>query len=192
MNHPPNPATRPIQAREKLDFQLDERIPRFWNGGDPYKTRFFDAMSLTFPIGERYFISSVRAFRDQVTDPHLLKEVKDFTRQEAQHSMLHTQYNNRLHRQGINVPRILRRQEQRLFGFVRQKASREFTLGMTAASEAIAMREAGIDYACLSVITNFAAGISATPLAHGEVAEQMDKSGEAAIKVLFGAIERLP
>ena len=65
-------------------------------------------------------------------------------------------------------------------------------VGMTAASEAIAMREAGIDYACLSVITNFAAGISATPLAHGEVAEQMDKSGEAAIKVLFGAIERLP
>ena len=74
----PQDSKRPMHAREKLDFQLDDRIPRFWNGGDPYKTRFFDAMSLTFPIGERYFISSVRAYRDQINDPKLLNEVKDF------------------------------------------------------------------------------------------------------------------
>lgn len=42
------PTTRPIQAREKPNFQLDERIPipGFWNGGDPYKTRYFDEMAL--------------------------------------------------------------------------------------------------------------------------------------------------
>lgn len=34
---------RPIQPREKLDFRLDSGIPRFWNGGDPFKTRLFDA-----------------------------------------------------------------------------------------------------------------------------------------------------
>jgi predicted metal-dependent hydrolase len=74
-----------IKPREQLDFKLDKGLPRFWNGGDPYKTRFFDAMSLTFPIGERYFISSVRAYRDDIKDPKLAAEVKDFIRQEAQH-----------------------------------------------------------------------------------------------------------
>jgi uncharacterized protein len=96
-------AAKPIQPREQLDFQLDSGVPRFWNGGDPYKTRFFDAMSLTFPIGERYFISSVRAYRDQITDPKLLEEVKHFTRQEAQHGMVHTQFNTLLEKQGLNV-----------------------------------------------------------------------------------------
>jgi len=94
---------RPIQPREKLDFQLDTDIPRFWNGGDPFKTRLFDAMSLTFPIGERYFISAVRHYRDQISDPKLLQEVKDFTRQEAQHGMVHTQFNELLERQGLNI-----------------------------------------------------------------------------------------
>ena len=94
---------KPIQPREKLDFRLDSGVPRFWNGGDPYKTRFFDAMSLTFPIGERYFISSVRAYRDQITDPKLLEEVKHFTRQEAQHGMVHTEFNALLERQGLKV-----------------------------------------------------------------------------------------
>lgn len=70
---------RPMCGRAKLGFQLDECIPRFWNGGDPYKPRFFDAMSLTVPIGERCFISSVRAYRDQATEPKLLQEVRDCT-----------------------------------------------------------------------------------------------------------------
>jgi predicted metal-dependent hydrolase len=26
-------------------------IPRYWLGGDPFRTRFFEAMSMTFPDG---------------------------------------------------------------------------------------------------------------------------------------------
>ena len=55
-------------VRSHLDFKLNE-IPRFWFGGDPFITRMFDALSLTFPDGERYFIQSVRLLRDQLTDP---------------------------------------------------------------------------------------------------------------------------
>ena len=44
----------PIVPREKLDFGLDDpRIPKYWFGGDAFKTRFFDAMSLIFPPGEK-------------------------------------------------------------------------------------------------------------------------------------------
>ena len=57
-------------VRSNLDFKLDQ-IPRFWFNGDPFKTRMFDALSLTFPVGERYFIQSVRLFRDKIIDPEL-------------------------------------------------------------------------------------------------------------------------
>jgi predicted metal-dependent hydrolase len=124
-----------IVPREKLDFHLDGDIPLYWLDNDPFKTRFFDALSTLFPVGEKFFITCVRDFKDQITDPKLLQDIKDFTRQEAQHSMLHTQYNNRLQAQGVNVPHILASQEKRLFGIVRKRLSREFTLGITAAAE---------------------------------------------------------
>ncbi|TAK91139.1 MAG: metal-dependent hydrolase [Aquabacterium sp.] len=125
---------RPIKPREKLDFQLGSGIPRFWNGGDAFKTRFFDAMSLTFPIGERYFISTVRAYRDQIADPHLLQEVKDFTRQEAQHGMVHTEFNAMLEKQGLNVA-WTQRFLDRKFKFQLARWSKAFNLSYTAAAE---------------------------------------------------------
>ena len=85
MNHP-----QQIVPREKLDFGLDGDIPKYWFGGDAFKSRFFDAMSTIFPEGERYFISCVRDYRDQVTDPKLLQDIKDFMRQEGQHGLADT------------------------------------------------------------------------------------------------------
>ena len=134
--HPASPtATVPIVPREHLDFGLDGDIPRHWFGGDPFKTRFFDAMSTLFPEGERFFITCVRDFRDQVTDPEHLQAIKDFTRQEAQHGMVHSAFNRRLAQQGIKVDRILANQRHFLFDVTRQRLSRQQTLAITAASE---------------------------------------------------------
>jgi len=127
----------PIIPREKLNFGLDGDIPRFWLDGDPFKTRYFDAMSTLFPIGERFFITCVRDYKDRITDKKVLADIRDFTRQEGQHSMVHTAYNDRLQAQGIRVDRILSGQEKRLFGIIRKHFSREFTLGITAAAEHI-------------------------------------------------------
>lgn len=80
-------------VRTNLDFKLDD-IPRFWFGDDPFRTRIFDALSLTFPEGERYFIESVRLFRDKIEDPELQQKVKDFIRQEAQHGIAHDKMND--------------------------------------------------------------------------------------------------
>jgi len=129
-------APTPIVAREHLDFGLDSAdIPRFWFGGDPFKTRFFDAMSTLFPEGERYFITCVRDFRDQVTDPDQLQAIKDFTRQEAQHGMVHSAFNKRLAAQGVKVDRIMENQRKFLFDVTRTRLSRRQTLAITAASE---------------------------------------------------------
>jgi 5'-methylthioadenosine phosphorylase len=46
-------------------------------------------------------------------------------------------------------------------------------VGMTNAPEAILAREAGLCYANISLITNYAAGISPHPLSHQEVVEMM-------------------
>lgn len=127
----------PIVPREKLDFGLDGDIAKYWLDNDPFKTRFFDALSTLFPVGEKFFITCVRDFRDRITDPKMLQDIKDFTRQEGQHGILHTQYNNRLKAQGVAVDAILAGQEHRLFGIIRKHLSREFTLGITAASEHI-------------------------------------------------------
>ena len=127
----------PIIPREKLDFGLDGDIPKYWLNGDPFKTRFFDALSTLFPVGERFFITCVRDFKDCTTDPKMLQDIKDFTRQEGQHGIVHTRYNDRLKAQGIGVDAILAGQEKRLFGIIRQHTSREFTLGITAAAEHI-------------------------------------------------------
>lgn len=48
-------------------------------------------------------------------------------------------------------------------------------VGMTNAPEAILAREAGLCYAVLSLVTNYAAGISPHPLTHQEVVEMMNK-----------------
>ncbi len=123
-----------IVPRERLDFGLTGNIPQYWFGGDPFKTRFFDAMSTIFPEGERFFISCVRDFRDQVTDPALLSEVKDFMRQEGQHGIVHSQFNDRLKAQGIDVDR-LEAIHRRLNDITRKYAPKAATLAATAAAE---------------------------------------------------------
>lgn len=64
-------------------------------------------------------------------------------------------------------------------------------VGMTASSEAILMREAQVDYGCLAIVTNLAAGISDEPLSHQEVVDEMNRSGERAVQILLRAAERL-
>ncbi len=64
-------------------------------------------------------------------------------------------------------------------------------VGMTAASEAILMREAEIEYGCLAIVTNFASGISPTPLNHQEVVDEMNRTGANAVQILLDSARLL-
>ncbi|MDX2065307.1 MAG: MTAP family purine nucleoside phosphorylase [Fimbriimonadaceae bacterium] len=64
-------------------------------------------------------------------------------------------------------------------------------VGMTAVSEAIAMREAEIEYACLTIVTNYASGISTTPLSHQEVVDEMERTGDRAVNIIVAAAQLL-
>lgn len=97
----------PSITQRDIDFGMDADIPAFWMGGESHRTRVMDALSIFFPEGERFFIESVRHYRDRIPagDP-LLQEVRAFIGQEAMHGREHRIYNARLEQQGIPAHRL--------------------------------------------------------------------------------------
>lgn len=67
-----------------------------------FLTRVLNSLSLTFCVGEKFFC---QAIRDHVTwvDEDLQKEIKEFIRQEAQHSMAHRSLNQMFQKDGLSV-----------------------------------------------------------------------------------------
>jgi len=92
------PAQVDISVR-RMDFTFTD-IPRYWALNDPVCTHFLNALSLTFPDGERFFVDSVRALRDRVEDKVRQKEISGFIGQEAMHSKEHETFNQMLEGQG--------------------------------------------------------------------------------------------
>ena len=80
-------------APRRLEFDLEEALAGDWHGGNAFRTAYFNALSTLFPIGEKFFIDTVRYYRDQIDDPRLLKEMKEFQGQEAIHRLEHQRYN---------------------------------------------------------------------------------------------------
>lgn len=63
-------------------------------------------------------------------------------------------------------------------------------VGMTGVPEVVLAREAGLCYASLCLVTNFAAGISPTPLSHQEVTDLMDTRIDDVNELLTAAVAR--
>jgi predicted metal-dependent hydrolase len=81
-----------------LRFEIDETVPRYWNGGRRSATIFFDNLSVFFPAGERFFVKTVRAHQAFVKDEKLALEVRAFCGQEGVHGREHERYNELLRR----------------------------------------------------------------------------------------------
>jgi len=128
----PAPRRAPPEPRD-LRFDLSD-VPRFWFGGRKSVTLFMDNLSVFFPAGERFFVASVKAFQDQVTDPALAAEMKAFCVQEGHHSREHVRYNKMLADKGYPVERMERRLETFLRGLTR-RASKKRRLAVTCALE---------------------------------------------------------
>jgi predicted metal-dependent hydrolase len=80
-------------------------VPRWWLGGDPIATAFFNALSASFPQGERFFMDAVRRYRD-AAGPKLGEQIAAFTAQEAVHSREHLLFNHNVAAQGFDFSRI--------------------------------------------------------------------------------------
>ena len=94
--------------RRNVDFGLAARpqqIPRDWCHSDAYQTSFLNALSLLFPEGEKFFVDSVKQFRDQA--PGLEREITGFIGQEAMHGKEHRALNDLIVEHGyVSAPKI--------------------------------------------------------------------------------------
>ena len=97
-------AMSPTPIIRQLHVDLREPFPLRWNGGDAFSSALMNALSLSFPVGEQFFLDSVReGFKQlppELQDTHR-EDVKAFVGQEATHRRLHDLYNQHLLAQGM-------------------------------------------------------------------------------------------
>lgn len=106
------PTDLTITPRDRR-FGRGDATARWWFGGDPYATAFHNALSVTFPKGEAFFIESVKAHRDGVP-PKLAEEIRAFTIQEVMHTREHVAFNRRVVDAGYDVSLLERHVEEAL------------------------------------------------------------------------------
>ena len=88
----------------RLLVDLETPFPARWTGGDAFRSAFFNALSMTFPVGEQFFIDSVRQGAKQLPpdeQARMASEVKGFIGQEATHRRIHALFNQHLTDQGL-------------------------------------------------------------------------------------------
>lgn len=88
----------------RLLIDLETPLARHWCGRDAFRTAFFNALSMSFPVGEQYFIDSVRnGFKALPAheQARFKAETQGFIGQEATHRRIHGLFNEHLRRQGL-------------------------------------------------------------------------------------------
>jgi predicted metal-dependent hydrolase len=109
-------AYTPVKA-SPADLTLTVRDRRFGRGTtrkrgcDPVAAAWFLALSTSFPRGEAMFIEAVKAHREGVP-PRLAAEIREFIKQEVNHSREHLAFNRAAQEAGYDVARIDRRVAQ--------------------------------------------------------------------------------
>lgn len=91
--------TRPLE----FDAWLGDVPRHFARDGDLLLSHVLTVLSSIFPEGEAYFVRSVSAVRDRITDPRLRQEVEGFIGQEAMHGREHAVFNDRMAELGYPV-----------------------------------------------------------------------------------------
>jgi uncharacterized protein len=134
-------ATSTIPVREvptrriAFDYPAHDDLPKYFMGdGDPVMSHVVAVLSGLFPPGEDFFVRSVRAYRNRVTDPELRRQVKGFIGQEATHGREHRALNERLAAHGYPT-RGVDRFVSGMFALSERLPGRARRLAVTAALE---------------------------------------------------------
>lgn len=81
-----------FEARNR-SFALHEPLAGDWHGGHAFQTAFFNALSLSFPVGEKFFVDSVKHYLPRIEDSKLQRDAAVFVQQEYIHRREHQRYN---------------------------------------------------------------------------------------------------
>ncbi|KDB06861.1 putative conserved protein UCP07580 [Burkholderia sp. lig30] len=123
-----------MPIRRDIRFALPPDRARDWHVRGVPVTHFMNALSLLFPAGERFFMDSVRAYRDRIDDPELKKQVLGFIGQEAMHTREHVEYNDLLQSAGLPAHKLDKRLWA-ILGFMRKILPPSMQLAITIALE---------------------------------------------------------
>ncbi len=104
MTHAKTPADLTITPRDRR-FGRNLEQKRWWLNSDPVASAFHNALSITFPRGEAFFVESVKAFRDGAS-PRLAAEIRSFVHQEVMHSREHLSFNKRVADAGYRIDHL--------------------------------------------------------------------------------------
>ena len=89
----------------RLLIDLNTPIPARWNGGDAFRSAFFNALSMSFPAGEQFFIDCMRDGLKALPPEQrekLAAEAQGFIGQEATHRRIHALFNGHLDKLGFD------------------------------------------------------------------------------------------
>lgn len=87
----------------RLLLDLEKPFERHWNGGDAMRSAWLNALSMSFPVGEQFFIDALREGLKTMPEAQRQRfagEVQGFIGQEATHRRIHQLYNQQLEQQG--------------------------------------------------------------------------------------------
>lgn len=101
-------STRPRAVRtRRIRFDYPSgSLDRHYVDGDLVMSHVVAVLSAMFPEGEDFFVRSVRAHADRVTDPELKSQVAGFVGQEVTHGREHRSLNERLQEMGYPTRRV--------------------------------------------------------------------------------------
>ena len=89
------PADVDIKPR-RMGFTLEQGYRENWAHGDPIKTHFMNALSCILPMGEDFFLETMRKHRHLITDEKLKQDARYFCGQEGHHAFEHRKFNDLL------------------------------------------------------------------------------------------------
>ena len=96
------PTTELVVRRLLID--LEQPVERHWGSGDVFLTAWFNALWMSFPIGEQFFIDAVRTgFKALPAEqrPRWQAEVQGLVGQEATHRRIHALFNAQIEKHGL-------------------------------------------------------------------------------------------
>ncbi len=109
-------------------------VPKHWLAGSPAATAISNGLNMLFPVGERFFVRSVKRYLDQLPQGELREQVKAFFKQEGKHASAHDDFNDLLRTHGFEVEPWLVRYSA-ISRWIEDRMPGKLNLAITAASE---------------------------------------------------------
>lgn len=117
-----------------MGFRFEE-VPKHWMAERAVPTAMANALHMIFPMGERFFVRSVRHYMAELDDPALREQVKGFFGQEGRHAHEHERFFEIMEAHGFETRRFLEVYERIAYGKLEPFFGPKMRLSVTVALE---------------------------------------------------------